>query len=145
MKNQIEKIETKGLPLEEVKIRALLLKNLFTETFLKFKESNPTAGLSISGEPLDCSIFFIGNKTHGSDYDLNTHKEVPIYKCKLNSYVNYHTLPNLTEHYLDMRINFGGSMSSEDWRLDQDSLIDKINLALTNAAKDFLISEENTL
>lgn len=142
MRTVIQKIDTRSLKSsEEVDQRATDIYELFKERVADFKSKNPQVDLkiSISGVYPYVQGFVQGNKVVGSNYDMTVWKTVPIYKCHLQNFSDG------SGYYLDLAINFVQSRGSEDWRLDEEKLSEKMDDALRNAAKDFIESPVNTL
>lgn len=111
-------------------------KDLFN-WFMEVRKEFPNVQLNKNGNESEYQVFFIGNKTVGSDYELNCWKEVPILKSKILQYSPTHPL-YANDFFLDLRLNFAGSNSSEDWLLPEDILKSKIKKAFTRASEDFL-------
>ena len=117
---------------------------LIYDLFIECRKEYPKAEFSLSGNKPYTKIFIKGNKTVGSEYDLTTWKEVPIFN--LDSRMYSPSAGHLAgRHYLDLRLPFAGYHGSEDWRKDSDSLRRQIQESLRRAVYDFTETEENTI
>ena len=138
---QFEAIEEQSLTdVVALENRAQLIYDLFIEC----RKEYPNAAFSLSGNKPYTKIFIKGNKTVGSDYDLTTWKEVPIFHLESRMYS-----PSAGDlagrQFLDLRLPFAGYHGSEDWRKDSDSLRRQMLESLRRAVYDFTETEENTI
>ena len=110
------------------------------DVFMEVRKEFPNVKLQKSGDDFDYNVFFIGNKTVGSSYDLTAWKDVPILSNCIRRYANHH--PTLSgQHFLDMRLNFRGQSSSEDWQMSDDELRIQCRKSFDRASVDFLVNE----
>lgn len=108
--------------------------------FMEVRKEYPEAKLQQSGDDVQYEVYFIGNKTVGSNYELNAWKTVPILLSRLNRYSDIHPT-SAGQFFLDLRVNFAGGGSSEDWKLDEVKMKDKMREAFISAISDFLTRE----
>jgi len=138
---QFEAIEAQSLSdIVAIDKRGQLIYDLFIEC----RKQYPNAQFSVSGNKPYCKIFIKGNKTVGSEYDLTTWKEVPIFNLDSRTYS-----PSARHlagtHYLELGLPFAGYHGSEDWKKNSDSLREQMLESLKRAVYDFTETAENTI
>lgn len=123
------------------KDEAQLLATKFLKLFLEVRRDFPQTKLDYKNDNgYNYTIYFIGNKAAGNDYELNMWKTVPILECELRQFSERHPVtPN--EYYLDLKLNFRGHNSSDDYKMDEATFRGEVTKAFKNAIKDFLINE----
>lgn len=105
---------------------------LIYDLFIECRKEYPNAQFSLSGNKPYTKIFIKGTKTVGSDYDLTTWKEVPIFHLDDRMYSP--SAGHLAgKHFLDLRLPFAGYHGSEDWKKDSDSLRRQMRESLRRA------------
>ena len=121
---------------QEAKQKSTHFLNLFMQVRKKFQECK----LEKNGDDVDYAIYFIGNKTVGSDYALNTWKTVPILECRVHQYSPSHPIyPG--QFFPDLRLNYTGSQGSEDFKMSDERFIEKCTKAFNRCKQDFLTNE----
>lgn len=101
--------------------------------FMDVRKQFPDVTLNKSGEDNNYQVYFVGNKTAGTDYELNMWKTVPILHCCVVKY------SNVNEYFLDMRLNYRGHKSSEDWLMSDADFKKQVKIAFESAIKEFMV------
>lgn len=94
-------------------------------------------------DDLHFSIYIVGNKVAGTDYERETWKSVPVVECSMNEYSPSHpTKPG--QEWLRLRVNYSGSWGSDYGQMEhvESGLIKRhLQKAIETAIKDFTIQE----
>lgn len=105
--------------------------------FMEVRKGFPNVELNKNGNDIEYQVFFIGDKRVGSDYELTCWKDVPILQCGVRQYSETHPTKS-SQYYLDLRLNFRGSSSSQDGELSELDFKEQVRKAFIGASKDFL-------
>jgi hypothetical protein len=109
----------------------------FFNWFMEVRKDFPNVELDKNGNDLEYQVFFIGDKKVGSDYELTCWKAVPILQCGVRQYSETHPTKS-NQYYLELRLNFRGSSSSQDGELSELDFKEQVRKAFIGASKDFL-------
>lgn len=108
--------------------------------FMDVRKEFPEVTLHKSSESGPYEVYFIGNKIVGTDYELDMWKKIPLMECRISKYTSNH--PTMKdEFYLEFRLSFRGSASSDDWKMDEELFKLEVRKAFLGAINSFIVCE----